>query len=230
MGIESAVSSFRAVQTLNRHFDLLLFHPPSVRFSFPEVLRDLPVEFVGVCRYLRKIPKLFFLMERIASLETRVAQLEAGNSLMVEADGSIDLSAKENRFVDEQTAMIVWPPAPIKRGRRPRTQLDEFVRRRDDLIIFIEIRWSDLENVMANPKSPEHLLRTIESASPGAHTTWGYKQLTEYLGALWEFLNSDRYKGEPRQIANAMAGAPEMKGRSSLDLGTKYPSSLEVLC
>jgi hypothetical protein len=45
---------------------------------------------------------------------------------------------------------------------------------------------------------------------------------------LWEFLNRDRYKGEPRQIANAMAGVPEMKCRSSLDLGTKHPSLLSA--
>ena len=87
--------------------------------------------------------QIILLTEKISSLEKRVAALEAGNSLMMEEEGLIDLSAKENRFQDERPAMLVRPPAPVKRGRRPNIPLDEFIKRRDDLITFIEVRWTD---------------------------------------------------------------------------------------
>jgi hypothetical protein len=41
-------------------------------------------------------------------------------------------------------------------------------------------------------------------------------------------LQSGRYTGEPRQIAYAIAGVPELAWRTSLDRGTKNPSSLRI--
>ena len=83
--------------------------------------------------------------------------------------------------------------------------------------------------MMGDPKSLEYLLLVIERASPGAQGMWAHRQLKENLDMLWKFLNSGRYKGEPRQIANAMAGVPKIMWRTSLDVGTKHPSTLAVL-
>jgi hypothetical protein len=73
--------------------------------------------------------------------------------------------------------------------------------------------------------SIERLLATIMRACPGAESNDGYIQLTKHIGDLREFLKSGRYIGEPRQIAYALAGRPEMKWRSSsFDYCTKNPS------
>jgi len=78
------------------------------------------------------------------------------------------------------------------------------------------------------PKSLEHLLQSIKNTSPGAQTNWPYLHSTENIADLWAFLTSGRYKGEPREIAYAMAGVPDMKWRSSLDACTKQPSRLPI--
>ena len=79
---------------------------------------------------------------------------------------------------------------------------------------------------MLKPDSLEHLLRIIDSASPGAKGAWAYQHLTENIGTLWTFLMSGRYTGQPIQIANAIAGVPELSWRSSLDRGSKIPNPL----
>jgi hypothetical protein len=107
----------------------------------------------------------------------------------------------------------------------PRAQLE---RQRDELVNFVEVRWPDLVKRIKRPKSLESLLQTIKDVSPGAQTSWPYLHLTENIGTLWEFLQSGRYTGEPRQIAYAMAGVPLMAWRSSLDSCTKNPSRLHI--
>jgi hypothetical protein len=81
---------------------------------------------------------------------------------------------------------------------------------------------------MKRPKNLEHLLQVFKKVSPGAQTNWPYLHVTENIGALWEFLKSGRYKGEPRQIAYALAGVPEMSWRSSFDYCTKNPSQQHI--
>jgi hypothetical protein len=168
--------------------------------------------------------QILLLTEKIASLEKRLEALEMRDYQVVEADGTTDLSAEENRYREGEPKIVVRSPTSVKRGRRPRMTSEEFQKRRDGLLQFLEIRWNDLSEVMREPRSLTHLVQAIDSASPGAQAMWEYQQLTEQIGPLWEFLESGRYKGKPLQIANAIAGVPEMTWRSSLDRGTKYTS------
>lgn len=47
---------------------------------------------------------------------------------------------------------------------------------------------------MRRPKNLDHLLQAIKDAAPGAQTNWPYLHLTNHIGALWEYLQSGRYK------------------------------------
>jgi len=170
--------------------------------------------------------QIILLTQKIADLEKRIEALEMRDCVVVEADGTYDLTAAENRSWEREPKVIHRPSAPVKRGRRPRISLDDYQSRRNDLLTFLQIRWSDLAEVMLNPENLEHLLRIIDSASPGAKRAWTYQHLAENIGTLWTFLMSGRYTGQPIQIANAIAGVPELSWRSSLDRGSKILSSL----
>ena len=99
---------------------------------------------------------------------------------------------------------------------------------RDDVVHFIELRWPDLVDGINQPASIEGFFATIRRACPGAESTDGYIQLTEHIGKLWEFLESNRYKGDPRQIAYALAGVPEMAWRSSFTLYAETPHAAHI--
>ncbi len=163
------------------------------------------------------------LTARVTALENRVLELERRDMIALEADGSVSFPDAE--FFFRETPTWRKDPPPVKRGRRPRIPTEAFIKRRDGLLQFLEVRWARLKSAMDEPGSLERLLAEIKLASPGAEGTWRYRHLTEHIAILWEFLNSGRYSGETRQIADAMAGVPEMKWRSSLDLGTKTPSN-----
>jgi hypothetical protein len=168
------------------------------------------------------------LAERVDRLEKRLAALEE-NASELSNDGVIDLSQSRYRVFRENDDGPIDPlPITVRRGRTPLIPSAQLERQRDDLINFIEPRWPDLVKHMKMRKGLEHLLQTLKKVSPGAETTWPYLHLTENIGALWEFLQSGRYKGEPRQIAYAMAGVPKMAWRSSLDACTKRPSRLHI--
>jgi hypothetical protein len=172
--------------------------------------------------------ELSLLAERVARLENRIAALEK-NASEPSDDGVIDLSqSRYTLFSEGDDGPIESEPVTSKRGRPPLMPRARRDRQRDDLINFIEPRWPDLLRHMKPRKGLEHLLQTLKNVSPGAETTWPYLHLTGNIGSLWEFLQSGRYKGEPRQIAYAMAGVPEMTWRSSLDACTKHPSRLHI--
>jgi hypothetical protein len=168
------------------------------------------------------------LAERVNRLERRLAALEKNVSKPSD-DGVIDLSqSRYSQSSEGDGGPIDPPPVTARRGRTPLIPRVQLERQRDDLINFIEPRWPDLVRHMRTRKGLEPLLQTLKNVSPGAETIWPYLHLTENIGALWEFLQSGRYKGEPRQIAYAMAGVPEMTWRSSLDACTKHPSRLHI--
>jgi len=168
------------------------------------------------------------LAEKVAHLEARLIALEKRIAASNEEDPAGFFQKKYGYFADDDNDVVKPELIPAKLGRRPRIPSDEYARRRDDLVQFIEIRWPDLVNHLKRRKSIGSLLQAIKEASPGAVSNWPYCHLTENIGALWEFLQSGRYKGEPRQIAYALAGVPEVTWRSSLDYCTKNPSRLHI--
>jgi len=173
--------------------------------------------------------EILLLTEKIAQLEKRVASLEKRYIEPSDNNEVIDLSeAKYRLFNGGPSEPVESVAVTAKRGRPSLIPPAQLARQRDELVNFIEVRWPDLRRHMRRPKSIEDLLLAIKNASPGAQTNWPYIHLTESIGVLWEFLNDKRYSGEPRQIAYAMAGVPDMTWRSSLNTCTKYPSALPI--
>jgi len=166
--------------------------------------------------------------KRIAALEKRVADLERGLAESGDEDLEGLLGSRYGYFGDDDSDPVEPPAVVLKRGRRPRIPPGAFAWRRDELVHFVELRWPKLLGQFNERRSLENLLQTLKSASPGASDVWAYRQLTEHIGILWQFLQSGRYKGEPRQIAYAMAGLPQLTWRSSLDYCNRNPSPLPI--
>lgn len=172
---------------------------------------------------------IILLTEKVADLEKRLVALENRFREPNKDSAGVDLSLERyDLFGKANSDPAELEPVPAKRGRRPLIPRAQLERQRDDLINFLEPRWPDLLKHMRRPKSSAHLEQAIKVASPGAETTWPYLHLTRNIRELWDYLKSGRYKGEPRQIANAMAGVPDMTWRSALDACTKHPSRLPI--
>jgi len=167
------------------------------------------------------------LTEKIAQLEKRIEELEN----QVRDLNSYVFGTSQERygiFAGFESEPIKAEPPPKRRGRPPEIAREEMARRRDYLVEFIEVRWPDLVGEMTREATLEGLLATIKRVCPGAESTEGYIKMTEHIGDLWEFLTSGRYQGEPRQIAYALAGRPEIAWRTSFDYCTKNPSELPI--
>jgi hypothetical protein len=173
------------------------------------------------------------LTAKIAAHEKRVATLESSLSALSIRIAYSDYGDYEQSDLTEHIYFREDGSKPVKptsnrRGRRPRIQSEEFAQRRDDMVVFLEVRWPWIVDAFNQRKSIESILQALTKSSPGGQDTWAYRKLIDHLDQLWEFLNSGRYTGEPRQIAYTVAGLPELKWRSSLDWGTKNPSLLDI--
>lgn len=172
--------------------------------------------------------KIFLLTQKILDLEKRLSSLEKRVSALDEEDFSDELEHQYGYFGDDDSDPVEPEAVIPKKGRPPRISPEKFDKRRDELVHFLELRWPSLNTKLKKGKGKKSLWRALANASPGAESTSAYCQLTEHIEALQEFLQSGRYKREPRQIAYAMAGLPKQAWRTSFDYGTKNPSPLRI--
>lgn len=182
-----------------------------------------------------QVDEIIRLTAKIADHEKRIASLESSLAVLADRIAGSDYPGFTQSDIfsigsigDDDSERVKPVPVTLKRGRRPRIPLEDFARRRDFMIMFIEARWPSLVDAFDKRESRESILLALAEASPGGEDTWPYRNLTNHIAQLWEFLNSGRYRGEPRNIAYAMAGLPELKWRSSLDWGMKNPSPLHI--
>jgi len=173
------------------------------------------------------------LKKRIQCLESRVGALEARLG-------------------------IYDPPAETQRkpGPPPKISQEDLLENRDRLVDWLEINWPEMGPQLLSAKGPEAIVAAlVPYAGPEASRSFILKRLFENAGALLSFLRSGRFRRKPpkravldalnkpwdderkrrgaaklptRQIANAMAGVPELEWRTSLDRCSKVPSRLSV--
>ena len=81
---------------------------------------------------------------------------------------------------------------------------------RDEIVQMLELYWPELAP-LCSPKPDVDDLRRALSRVPllmqGRHELPA-RQLLKHLPDLVRFLSTDRFRGDPRQIANAFAGVP----------------------
>lgn len=118
-------------------------------------------------------------------------------------------------------------PDKSSMGRKPKLAMQEVVKRRDGLALWIETNWRYLSQELSkalNPKSAAHALaQAKESGAVVMHFVPFYSDPARFADEVWAFLKSKRYRGNPRNLAGAMAGLPELSWKRSLDIAQKNP-------
>jgi hypothetical protein len=118
-------------------------------------------------------------------------------------------------------------PAPPKRmGRRPKIETQVLLNRRNRLTTWLEQNWPNLSIALRRARNSSQALAGLIAAKegvPGALQPPFYHQLERHEAALWQFLRSGRYHGNPRNLAAAMAGLPELSWKRSFDICSKHP-------
>lgn len=133
----------------------------------------------------------------IRDLEQRVARLEKA---LDNGIGPLDYLAQE------------MPAAqPKKPGPRP-IHFQGLLGDRDTMIQMLEAYWPEIETLCWPKPKPKSLLRVLEKISAQKLTSYAQAagHLTRHFEPFLKFLASDRFRRDPRQIANALAGVPHV--------------------
>jgi len=151
----------------------------------------------------------------VRALEQRVARLEKA---LANGVGPIDYLSQELR-----TAELKKPgPKPI--------HFQGLLADRDTLVQMFETYWPEIEPLCWPKAKPKSLLRVLEAASAQKMSSYAQaaRHLAKHFDSVLKFLASDRFRRDPRQIANALAGVPQVGLWRSLKLCQSRPTSYPV--
>ena len=113
-----------------------------------------------------------------------------------------------------------------KRGPRKRVPTPELLERRKNLNTWLEQNWPFLSVALRKANYSHEALTAINAAKehiPGVFQPDFYRSTEKYEEPLWTFLRSGRFHGNPRNLAAAMAGLPELSWKRSFDICSHYP-------
>jgi hypothetical protein len=150
--------------------------------------------------------------EKLSEIDTRLARLENRTA--------------EDEFGTRQTeeAEPEWP-LTTTRGRKSKLALDQLLERRRCLIEILDQFTPEIIGALQSAGGPNEAAEALENSV----SAWGGPRppmllnTRTYAEQLWSFLKSDRFHGNLRNLANAMAGVPEMSWKRSFDLCVKNP-------
>ena len=152
-------------------------------------------------------------IEMLSELRSRVEQLE------VEVYG--DRKSK--------------PPSPssvpnVRSGRKPKLEVETLLKRRISLTAWLEQNWPrlsvPLRKAEASGNASEAVAAIIAARKFGITGVFQppfYDAPEDFYEALRSFLNSGRFRGNPRNLAAAMAGLPELSWKRLFDICTAHP-------
>ncbi len=145
---------------------------------------------------------------------------------------------KRLEAVEEELELLPLPNIPVASwaaphqslGRKPGLPTPVLLYRRDNLIIWLERNWPELQLAIRQARKPADLIPAFSKLKPlnVPHMPEFMQEPGRYLPQLWAFLKSGRCHGNPRNIANAMAGVPKQSWKRSFDIGCSNPSKLPL--
>lgn len=180
------------------------------------------------------------LKSRVASLESRITELEeavdrASGVVPAHFYGGTDTTRKK------------------KPGPREKIDDTELLLNRDNLVHWLEGNWPRIVKPLVAAKNPREVAEVLGQVATTPGTEW-QRGIVAHSVELLDFLRSEKFRTKPpkktvvdalrapdseqrrrsanrlptRQIANAMAGVPRLKWRTSLDKCSQTPSSYRV--
>lgn len=112
------------------------------------------------------------------------------------------------------------------RGRRSLLEQKVLLDRRDHLTTWIERNWPYLSVALRKAKNAQDAAAAIKEAKrrmQGVFYAPFYTYTEKHTETLWQFLQSSRFHGNPRNLAGAMAGIPELSWKRSFDICSSHP-------
>jgi len=183
------------------------------------------------------------------SLESRVARLEARIEQMQEeidcASGTMPPKMRE-----ALDSIGKKHPGPDKKVDDTELELN-----RNNLVAWLEEHWPKIVTPLLTARSPGEVAAVLTPIATAADIRPAWQSaIVDHPAELLEFLQSKKFRRKPpkktvidalhlshseqqkraanrlptRQIANAMAGVPQLKWRTSLDKCSRTPSSFRV--
>lgn len=200
-------------------------------------------------REKRASPLTGFTKKQGEALETRLADLEARvTSLEQRVDDASGVVPAH--LYAEINLRGAKRPGPIKR-----VDETELFLNRDNLIHWLEEHWPQIVNPLLAAGDPSQVAAAFRPIVMAREIRPEWQQrVVGHPAKLLEFLRSEKFRRKPpkktiadalglhnseararaanrlptRQIANAMAGVPQLKWRTSLDRCSKNPSTFRV--
>jgi len=180
----------------------------------------------------------------VSKLEARVAQLEE------------DVASLKRLAEPRGLNWLLFNHKKVKPGAREKVEDEDLFRYRDGLIRWLEAYWPWMENRLREVETAEQVGAILEAVSeePDLRRDW-QKRLLPNPKPLFDFLFHERFRKTlpmttlkdaldgtlddrkwrraanqlpTRQIANAMAGVPDVSWRRSLDRCSAHPSAVHI--
>jgi hypothetical protein len=102
---------------------------------------------------------------------------------------------------------------PGRRGPKAKHRSD-LCQFRDDLVMVVEEYWPELQFVLV-PKTREAELRRLLAAIQKRSPNEASAHLAKHVGALTRLIHMPRIRNDPRLVANALAGFPDISFSTS---------------
>jgi len=147
------------------------------------------------------------LEERVAVLEKIVTDLQSRDD---EAGWTVPFGAITER---------------VRPGPKLKYHRESFILWRNHLVEMLESHWPEIEPHCIPKVKADSLraaLEKIEKHTSSQHQLCA-NRLLQNFPVLLSFLASKRFRGDPRQIANALAGVPDIGFWRSLKIGQAEP-------
>lgn len=156
--------------------------------------------------------------KRMDEIEARLESIEAL------------LREKVDASVGKDEEQLQRRKSTRKRGPAVTIPIEHLVIRRDRLVHFLEFYWPFLGRLLAQPQNGTAILLALQKCvnSPNSSLVPTAEELLQHSTSLLQFLWSSDYSGDPRQIANAMAGIPEYSWSTSLKKCRNHPSTMAI--
>jgi len=121
-------------------------------------------------------------------------------------------------------------PQKRRMGRKPKLNTGILLQRRIRLTAWLEMNWPRLSVPLRKAEASGYATEAMAALCAAEkdrfyspHHPPFYNSPAEFMGALEEFLRSGRYHGNPRNLAGAMSGLPELSWKRSFDICSAHP-------
>ena len=166
------------------------------------------------------------LEERLAALEERVTHLESAG----EEFASVDESSLDAVDLYGDCTILLQPSKPVPKMGAPQKMSDEdFGRRRDSYVKWVEALWPEFEKATSAPLYAKQVRKRLLNRLPARAGDQLFQMLLANISGFCGYLMSRRNTREPRRIAYVLAGlSGGLTWRYSLDRGIRNPSKEHI--